>query len=351
MSNSQRHHGISGVPFYLSPSGGVSGGGLRRVLFEFRSGARCVCPARASLLATRQKPRREGMSTNTGSPFFASFLWRSKERKALPGAPGLLTDISRRQANHHAPITEQIYVHSKLMIVDDRFALLGSANINDRSLLGSRDSELAVLVLDGETSREDICGDGKLRPTRRFARNLRMAVWNKLFGITAGGRQAATQLADAVKKPAAPQSWQAIQEQASANTTAYEAVFDFIPRNKDVLDNNPIPYLRKASPIWPRWHDTGKKDKDGSAIWMHTGPMPFDADFWKHPQFIASALGKLNDIKGFITRLPIEWTKDENNNLGYPTALVAKNTIQSRPVQPVTEIADNKNESSQEQQT
>lgn len=28
--------------------------------------------------------------------------------------------------------TEQIYVHSKLMIVDDRVAVIGSANINDR---------------------------------------------------------------------------------------------------------------------------------------------------------------------------------------------------------------------------
>lgn len=36
----------------------------------------------------------------------------------------------------------QVYVHSKIMIVDDRYALIGSANINDRSLLGSRDSEV-----------------------------------------------------------------------------------------------------------------------------------------------------------------------------------------------------------------
>ena len=46
------------------------------------------------------------------------------------------------------PVTEIIYIHSKLMIVDDRVALIGSANINDRSLKGSRDSELAVVVED-----------------------------------------------------------------------------------------------------------------------------------------------------------------------------------------------------------
>ena len=38
------------------------------------------------------------------------------------------------------PMTEIIYVHSKLMMVDDNRAIIGSANINDRSLLGSRDS-------------------------------------------------------------------------------------------------------------------------------------------------------------------------------------------------------------------
>ncbi len=40
-------------------------------------------------------------------------------------------------------VTEQIYVHSKLIVVDDKMAIIGSANINDRSLLGNRDSELA----------------------------------------------------------------------------------------------------------------------------------------------------------------------------------------------------------------
>ena len=38
------------------------------------------------------------------------------------------------------PVTEIIYVHSKLMIVDDKRFIIGSANINDRSLLGCRDS-------------------------------------------------------------------------------------------------------------------------------------------------------------------------------------------------------------------
>lgn len=42
------------------------------------------------------------------------------------------------------PHTEMIYVHSKLIIVDDSKVIMGSANINDRSMKGSRDSEIGV---------------------------------------------------------------------------------------------------------------------------------------------------------------------------------------------------------------
>lgn len=37
-----------------------------------------------------------------------------------------------------------IYVHAKGMIVDDEFIILGSANINQRSMAGSRDTEIAM---------------------------------------------------------------------------------------------------------------------------------------------------------------------------------------------------------------
>eukprot|EP01100_Stratorugosa_tubuloviscum_P013194 TRINITY_DN649_c2_g1_i1.p1 TRINITY_DN649_c2_g1~~TRINITY_DN649_c2_g1_i1.p1 ORF type:complete len:843 (-),score=409.69 TRINITY_DN649_c2_g1_i1:61-2589(-) len=37
-----------------------------------------------------------------------------------------------------------IYVHSKMMIVDDEYIMVGSANINDRSLAGNRDTEICI---------------------------------------------------------------------------------------------------------------------------------------------------------------------------------------------------------------
>ena len=36
-----------------------------------------------------------------------------------------------------------VYVHSKMMIVDDEHIIIGSANINQRSMAGDRDTEIA----------------------------------------------------------------------------------------------------------------------------------------------------------------------------------------------------------------
>jgi phospholipase D1/2 len=44
--------------------------------------------------------------------------------------------------------TEQLYIHAKCMVVDDRTAIIGSANINERSMLGNRDSEVAAVITD-----------------------------------------------------------------------------------------------------------------------------------------------------------------------------------------------------------
>ncbi|RYE15593.1 MAG: hypothetical protein EOP45_18330, partial [Sphingobacteriaceae bacterium] len=46
------------------------------------------------------------------------------------------------------PATEMIYIHSKIMIADDDIVIIGSANINDRSMTGTGDSEIAVIEGD-----------------------------------------------------------------------------------------------------------------------------------------------------------------------------------------------------------
>jgi phosphatidylserine/phosphatidylglycerophosphate/cardiolipin synthase-like enzyme len=74
------------------------------------------------------------------------------------------------------------YVHSKMMVIDDEFALIGSANLNRRSL--THDSE-AVAAIHGPAANP-------------LAKRLRQALWAKHLGM------ATTALADGV---ASAQHW------------------------------------------------------------------------------------------------------------------------------------------------
>lgn len=44
------------------------------------------------------------------------------------------------------------------MIVDDRIAIIGSANINERSMRGNRDSEVASIIRDTDTIESVMAG-------------------------------------------------------------------------------------------------------------------------------------------------------------------------------------------------
>uniref|UniRef100_A0A672SQ25 phospholipase D n=1 Tax=Sinocyclocheilus grahami TaxID=75366 RepID=A0A672SQ25_SINGR len=79
-------------------------------------------------------------------------------------------------------VTELIYVHSKLMIVDDctlSVICLGSANINDRSMLGKRDGEMPVVVEDTEFQPSVM--DGESYQAGSFALSLREECFRSAF--------------------------------------------------------------------------------------------------------------------------------------------------------------------------
>ena len=52
-----------------------------------------------------------------------------------------------------------IYVHSKMMIVDDKYIIIGSANINQRSMAGTRDTEIAMgkIIYTLSSTTLDVC--------------------------------------------------------------------------------------------------------------------------------------------------------------------------------------------------
>ena len=82
---------------------------------------------------------------------------------------------------HPHLVTEQIFVNSRLLVADDRHVVVGSAALNERSLLGTRDSELGVILEDMA------CTPGRMdrRPYQAgtFARSLRLRLWGEHVGL------------------------------------------------------------------------------------------------------------------------------------------------------------------------
>lgn len=73
-----------------------------------------------------------------------------------------------------------VYVHSKLMIVDDEYIVVGSANINQRSLDGTRDSEIAI----GAFQPAHSMGSSPQGPLPRGqVAGFRKALWKEHLGV------------------------------------------------------------------------------------------------------------------------------------------------------------------------
>jgi phosphatidylserine/phosphatidylglycerophosphate/cardiolipin synthase-like enzyme len=240
------------------------------------------------------------------------------------------------------PVTEQIYVHSKLLIADDRVAILGSANINDRSQLGGRDSELAVVVTDEAAKQVSLDGE-KAVPVSACVHELRVNLWSKLFGL-AGGRSPADELKGVLDKPAAAETWKQIQTVAMNNARLYAASFAFTPRNdpdptvqqKDptIVDPKTQDELKLGASLWPAWryNNYGDHELGGKLAYR----MPFELEFWQPPAsgkvepahtYYARTNAPVSEpqgVRGYIVELPAQWTLGENNYSGMHLALLAK---------------------------
>lgn len=116
-------------------------------------------------------------------------------------------------------VTEMVYVHSKMMIVDDRVAIIGSANINDRSMLGSRDSEIAAVIEDDH--QVDSVMNGKPYKASKFALELRLRLFSEHLGV-----DNLSLLMDPVSDSFYLRLW---QRTSSTNTAIYREIFRSVP--------------------------------------------------------------------------------------------------------------------------
>lgn len=143
-------------------------------------------------------------------------------------------------------VTELIYVHSKLLIADDNTVIIGSANINDRSMLGKRDSEIAVIVQDTEMVPSVM--DGEEYQAGRFALGLRLQCFRVVLGYHSDSSE---DIQDPVSDKFFKEVWVST---AARNATIYDKVFRCLPNDEvqtfvQLRDFITKPILAKEDPI------------------------------------------------------------------------------------------------------
>jgi phospholipase D1/2 len=199
-----------------------------------------------------------------------------------------------------------IYVHSKLLIVDDAIAILGSANINDRSLNGNGDTELAAVIVDDASASMSDVGQGIKVITRKFAKDLRMRLWEKHLGMSVD------QQTTGVSKQSAPSGINLdhpldvdtivrIQKIAAANRAAYNEVFTHTPRD-----------TFKAMAEGRQAYKVHYKDRNGKLHHEFSAVAKPDLQsaFMSAPgvHSVAAAINKLSSsVKGFWVEMPLDW--------------------------------------------
>ena len=173
------------------------------------------------------------------------------------------------------PMTSQIYVHSKLMVIDDVTAILGSANVNDRSMMGNRDSELGVVITD--TEMVDGVMDGQVVKVGKNMRNFRYRLWNHWLGRK--------MLDTEIEDPICAATYKGIvMKTADVNTKELHKTFPLFPHDEWAT--------------YQQMHDAAERHEQ----YMKTLPPDTKKQMKKN-------LDK--DVKGFLIHFPSQFARDE----------------------------------------
>ena len=129
---------------------------------------------------------------------------------------------------------EQIYVHSKLMIVDDKYTIIGSANINDRSMKGNTDSEVCIKYTDQEDRNGDLS---------EFAKSLRSQLLTQ-FTKRPNSKKPENKKLDFKSESLASVEkwWPAVVCEAQKNSKLFEelALHGLVEKNSKLSNNDKV---------------------------------------------------------------------------------------------------------------
>ncbi|CAN4083496.1 unnamed protein product [Withania somnifera] len=129
-------------------------------------------------------------------------------REEIPGSITQTSGNGDKVSDSYKFQRFMIYVHAKGMIVDDEYVIVGSANINQRSLAGSKDTEIAMGAYQPHYAWTE-----KQRHPRGQIYGYRMSLWAEHLG----------RIEECFEEPEALTCVRRVNEVAEDNWTSYTA--------------------------------------------------------------------------------------------------------------------------------
>ncbi|KAG0646370.1 Phospholipase D1 [Hyphodiscus hymeniophilus] len=197
-------------------------------------------------------------------------------------------------------IQEELYIHGKVLIVDDKTVICGSSNLNDRSQIGIHDSELSIVMTDEKTISSTMAGEPY--EAGQHAATLRRYLWREHLGLLE------PQSLDASKDPnAQPPD---VPNDPHDKHEGYEFVAD------------PL-----SDELWEMWTSRASKNTEIFRQLFHADPDDFVKTFDDYDRFLPpkgvkaghiydrmippqEIRQKLDQIKGHLVWMPLDFLKD-----------------------------------------
>lgn len=221
-------------------------------------------------------------------------------------------------------VQEELYVHAKILIADDRVVICGSSNLNDRSQQGNHDSELSIVMEDTNIIRTTM--NGRPFEAGYHAATLRRMLWREHLGLLPPQEFDANNDINAmppsvepknnvyddddswnfVEDPLGDELWDMWTSRADRNTELFRQLFHADPDNNSKCFVN----IRLRSCAVSQ-ADTKKIVKTFDDYNRFLPPMGVKAghifDQFMPPE---EAKKKLAEIKGHLVWMPMDFLKD-----------------------------------------
>jgi phospholipase D1/2 len=256
---------------------------------------------------------RQGLGSGRWDSVSECYMLGGEDIRNVPWEGGNVSEMD-------AFVSEELYIHSKLLIADDQIVICGSANLNDRSQLGDHDSEIAIIIRDPEPVESYM--DGRPWQASKFAASLRREIFRKHLGLLKPqdmerpdenfqpigvpnvydwGSEEDRQVVD----PLSDDFQNLWNWRARTNTEAFGKVFHPVPDDR-------VKNWKEYDEYYSRFFGQDAKDKNNVKPSLYKWGHVVAENFAQGEDGIREVKEVLSTIKGTLVEMPLLFLKEED---------------------------------------